>query len=264
MMAKVIGILSLKGGVGKTSVVSSLGDALSGFGKKVLLVDANLSAPNLGLHFNIIDPPVTLHHVLARKANIKDSIYKTDNLDIIPSSIFSSLQINPMVLKDKIKPLRNKYDFILMDSAPAINDESQAVASASDSLMAVTTPDHPTLSNTLKTMKMAKDKGAVVDGLILNKVHNRNFEIPIDDIEKTIGAPVLAVIPYDTQVLESLSRFLPFTSFRPNLAGSVELKKLAGVLTGQKYKRFSLKNLFSLTPKRQEVNRELLYQRVFK
>jgi len=198
-MTKVIGVLSLKGGVGKTSVVSSLGDALSTAGKKVLLVDANYSAPNLGIHWNIINPEITLHHVLSRKANIKDAIHKVNNIDIIPSSIFTNMQINPFVLKDKISQVKKKYDFILLDSAPAVNDEVMSVILASNSLIFVTTPDYPTLSSTLKSIKLARERGAVIDGLILNKVHHKDFELSINDIEKTIEAPVLAVIPYDVK-----------------------------------------------------------------
>jgi len=262
-MTKVIGVLSLKGGVGKTSVVSSLGDALSEFGKRVLLVDANYSAPNLGMHFNIIDPQITLHHVLSRKANIKDAIHNLGKMDIIPSSIFTNMQINPFILKDKLNQIKRKYDFILLDSAPAVNEDVLSVILASNSLLFVTTPDYPTLSSTLKSIKLAKERGAVIDGLILNKVHNKNFELSINDIEKTIEAPVLAVIPYDVKVLESLSKFIPFTSHKPRAEGSIEYKKLAGVFTGEKYKTFSLKNIFRITPRHQDVNRELFYKRVF-
>jgi len=50
-MGKTIGIISIKGGVGKTTTVSALGAALANeFDKKVLLIDANFSAPNLALH----------------------------------------------------------------------------------------------------------------------------------------------------------------------------------------------------------------------
>ena len=206
---------------------------------------------------------MTLHHVLSRKANIKDAIHSLNKLDIIPSSIFSNIQINPFILKDKLSQVRRKYDFILIDSAPSINDDVLSVILASNSLIFVTTPDYPTLSNTLKSIKLAKERGAVIDGLILNKVYGKDFEIPIEDIEKTIEAPVLAVIPYDIQVLKSLSKFIPFTSHKPKADGSIEYKKLAGVFTGQKYKTFSLKNLFRITPKIQDVNRELFYKRVF-
>jgi len=62
-MGKAIGVISLKGGVGKTSIVVALGAALSELGKKVLLVDGNLSSPNLGLHLNIINPEKTIHDI---------------------------------------------------------------------------------------------------------------------------------------------------------------------------------------------------------
>ena len=75
-MGKTIGIISLKGGVGKTTVVVSLGAALSEFGIKVLLIDGNIFSPSLGLHLNIMDPEKTLHHVLNRTANAKDAIYE--------------------------------------------------------------------------------------------------------------------------------------------------------------------------------------------
>lgn len=264
MMAKTIGILSLKGGVGKTSIVSSLGDALSNFGKKVLIVDANFSAPNLGIHFNIVDPAITLHHVLSRKANINDAIYKSKNLDIIPSSIFHNLQISPMILKDKISSLKKKYDFILLDSAPSIEEDTLSVINAADSLIFVTTSDHPTLSSTLKSIKIAREKGSQIDGIILNKILNKDFEISPENIEETTGIPVLAVIPYNVQVLKAVSEFIPYTSFKPHAEGSTEIKKLAAVLSGEKYKTFSFKNIFALTPRIEEINRELFYDRVFK
>ena len=90
-MAKTIGILSLKGGVGKTSTVVSLGDAISGFGKKVLLVDGNLSSPTLGIHLNILKSKKTLHYVLSRNLNPMEAIHKLDNFDVLPSTIFTDM-----------------------------------------------------------------------------------------------------------------------------------------------------------------------------
>ena len=114
-MGKTIGVISLKGGVGKTSTVVELGHAIADFGKKVLLIDGNLSAPNLGLHLNIIEPEKTLHHALAREINISDAIYKIEeNLDLIPSSLFFKKRINVLKLKDILKLLKRKYDYILL------------------------------------------------------------------------------------------------------------------------------------------------------
>lgn len=263
-MGKAIGILSLKGGVGKTSVVVALGDALADFGKKVLLIDANFSAPNLGLHFNIVNPEKTLHDLLARTANIRDVICKLEKFDIIPASIFNKREINFLNLRNKVKILKRKYDVIIIDSSPSLDEETLAVILASDEVLIVTTPDHPTLSTTIKAIKKARQRGTEINGLILNKVYNKNFELSIGDIEKTVGVPVLAVIPHDVSVLKALSEFIPSTTYKSKSAGSIEYKKLAAVLIGEKYTPSRVKDFFKITPKRQEINREIFYERVFK
>ena len=263
-MGKTLGVLSIKGGVGKTTTTIALGDALSSFGKKVLLVDANFSMPNLGIHLKILDPEKTLHDVLNRTANIRESIQKFGNFDVLPASIFTTTKINPFDLKTKIKGLKQSYDFIIIDSSPALNEETLAVMLASDELFIVTTPDYPTLSATLKAAKLANQRKTPINGLILNKVHNKNFELSINDIEKTAEIPIMAVIPYDMNILKSLSKFIPSTSHKPKSKASIEYKKLAGVLVGEKHKPFSIRNFFKFTPKRQDINREIFYERAFK
>ena len=264
-MGKVIGVLSLKGGVGKTSIVAALGEALSGFDKKVLLIDANLSAPNLGLHFNIVDPEKTLHDLLDRTANIRQAIHKLDNFDILPAAIFNEKQVSPLNLKNKVNSLKKKYDIIIIDSPPSLGEEALAVILASDELLVVTTPDHITLGTTMKSIKRANQRGTRINGLVLNKVYNKNFEISISDIEDTVGAPVLAVIPHDINIPKAVSKFKSCISHKPKSVGSIEFKKLAAVMIGEKYKpRKRIKDVFRISPKRQEVNREILYKRVFK
>src|SRR3989344_525574 len=267
-MGKTIGILSLKGGVGKTSSVVALGAAIAGFGKRVLLVDGNFSSPCLGLHLNIIDPEVSIHHVLNDTANINDSIYEVDNidnLDIIPASIFHKININPLSLRNKIKNKKKNYDYIIIDSSPSLNEETLGVMVASDEILIVTTPDHPTLISTIKAVKLAKQRGTPINGLILNKVHNKNFEISIKDIEELSEVPVMAVIPYDINILKAVSELRPYTEYKPKSEGSIEYKKLAATLIGEKYKPLGLMDLIrKLNLKKQDVNREIFYQRVFK
>ena len=75
-MAKTIGIIAIKGGVGKTTIAASLAaDLVNSYKKKVLLVDANFSAPNLGLHMDIVEPKRTVHEVLNGKARIESAIH---------------------------------------------------------------------------------------------------------------------------------------------------------------------------------------------
>ena len=262
-MGKSIGILSLKGGVGKTSIVVALGDVFADLGKKVLLVDGNLSAPNLGLHLNIIDPLVTLHGVLSREKNLNESIHKLDKFDVIPASIFTNKEVNPLTLKNKVNFLKKKYDIILIDSPPSLGEEGLATILASDEMIVVTTPDYPTISATIKAIKMAKQRGIKLNGLILNKVYKKKFELDISDIEKVLELPVMAIIPHDINVVKAMNYFTPSTSYKPKSQGSTEFKKLAAVLIGEKYKSFRIRNLIKITPSKSDVNRELFYERVF-
>jgi len=265
MMGKILGILSLKGGVGKTSSVISLGSCLSELGKKILIVDCNYSAPNLGIHLNLIEPRKTIHHVLNNTLNIQDSIHYLDYFDVIPASVFKEPLINPLKLKDHLKFVKDKYDFIILDSSPSLNEETLSVILAADELLVVTTPDYPTLSNTLKAVKVAKERGTPIIGLILNKVYNKNFEISLDHIERTIDLPVMAVIPHDFRFSKSINEFLPYNLNNPRSKGSVEYKKLATVLTGEKYSSFTFFDFFKkLNPERQDINREIFYDSVFK
>jgi septum site-determining protein MinD len=262
-MGKIVGIMSLKGGVGKTSVVASLGSAIAEFGKKVLLIDANFSAPNLGIHFNLIDPEVTLHDIMTRRANLKDAIYAVGDVDILPASMFNNDNISPLRLKSKIRSLKKKYDVILIDSAPNLGDEGLATLFASDEVFFIITPDHATLSNTIKTINRAQQRGTVINGLILNKVHDKDFELTLEQIEDTTSIPILAVIPYELNVLEAQSNFIPSVKHKPRSRGSKEYKKLAATMVGEKYKPSIFKRIFRLGPKKQEVNRELFYERLF-
>ncbi len=265
-MGKSIGILSLKGGVGKTSAVLSLGAAIASLGQRVLLIDGNFSAPNIGVYLNIIEPEVTIHHVLNSDQNIEDAILALDefNFDIIPASIFYRSKINPFKLKEKMRLLKDRYDVILIDSSPALNEETLAVMLASDEIFIVTTPDYPTLSMTLKAIKDAKARGIRIDGLILNKVYKKPFELSIDDIEKTVEVPVLAVVPHDVNVMKSVSEFTPAFSYDRNSEGSKEYRKLAGVIIGKRYQPNFFEKVLGFVPKRQDVNRELFYESMFK
>ena len=266
---RIIGVISIKGGVGKTTTVSNLGAVLANqFGKKVLLIDANFTAPNLGLHLGVVKPKVTLHDVLVGKVNTVDAIYNHEyGFHIIPASLVSK-DIDPLKLKDRIKALRSYYDIILLDSSPNLNQEVLATIAASDELLVVTTPDYPTLSTTLNAVKVAKQKKTPIIGLILNRVRNKKFELTLEDIEYAAETPVLAVLPDHVSVLEALQFTKPVTMHNEKHDVSVEYTKLAAALIGEKHedKRFmsKVRRLFLRDVSRQDVKRELLIQNMNK
>ncbi|MBN1644890.1 AAA family ATPase [Candidatus Woesearchaeota archaeon] len=260
-MGKTIGIISIKGGVGKTSSVAALGAAIANFNKKVLIIDANFSAPNLGLHLGIVNPKITLHHVLRDKAKAEDAIYKYKNMNIMPASLLDRQIKKPLTFRKKIEHLKKMYDFILIDSSPSLNNETLAAMMASDELLVVTTPDYPTLSTTMRAIRIAKQRKTPIIGVIINKVYNKNFELTLEEIEEAAESPVLAVLPHDTNVLEALANTTPLTNYSDKTEVAVEYTKLAAALIGEKYtdNRFKaiLKQIFSKTPQ-QDVNRTVL------
>lgn len=264
-MGKIVGVLSLKGGVGKTSSVVSLGASLANFGKKVLLVDANFSLPNIGTHLNIIEPDKTIHDVLSRDANTSEAIQGLEWFDVIPGRMFPKKKINPLKLKNYLRSIKNKYDVILVDSSPALNEETLATMISADELLVVTTPDFSTLYNTIKAIKVANKRGSKITGLILNKVYNKNFELDLKEIETTTNVPIMAVIPHDHRVMKAQSYFVPFVFHKPYSKGSVEYQKLAGLLVGEKFvpKRsfFSTRTFY---PGKQEINRDIFYESFFR
>src|SRR3972149_6102724 len=122
-MAKLITITSGKGGVGKTTTSINLGTALNSFGKEVIVVDANLGTPNIGLHLGAPIVPINLNHVLSGKADISDAIYEHESgTKIIPSSLSVNelKKVDHSKLKEVGKKLRRMADIVIYDSAAGV------------------------------------------------------------------------------------------------------------------------------------------------
>lgn len=267
---KIFGIIAIKGGVGKTTCTSNLAAVIANeFGKRVLVVDANFSAPNLGLHLGVVEPERTLHDVLLDRVSVTDAIYQTEfGFDIIPSSLMNR-KINPFKLKQKINMLRDSYDVILIDSSPNLNDEILATMVSSDKLLVVSSPDFPTLSCTMQAVKTAKAKRTQIFGIILNRVHNKKFELSINEVEDAAETPVLAIVPHDVRILEALSKTVPAALHTPLSDAIIEYKHLAACLINERYDDPRLKTrikkiLGGGRVLKHEVNRTLIQDRVKK
>ena len=263
MSGKIIGVIAIKGGVGKTTVVSNLAAALARQGKKVLAIDANFSAPNLGLHLGIVNKEKTVHEVIAGKIDASEAIYQSEaGFDIMPARLMP-IKIEPLRLKRKISSLKNIYDFIIIDSSPSLNEEMAATMAASDELIVVSSPDYPTLSCTMRAIKVAKEKKVPITGIILNRVRNKKYELTLEEIEEASEVPVIGLMPEEEKVLESVSETKPVVIFAPRKEVSVEYNKLAAAITGQKYKDMrlwsSIRNfLFADNFTKVDVNRTML------
>ena len=206
-MAKIITITSGKGGVGKTTTAINLGAALNSFGKEVIVVDANLTTPNVGLHLGAPIVPVSLNHVLLGKAKLIDAIYEHESgTKIIPSSlsIKELRRLNHSKLIDVGKKLRKMADYIIYDSAAGLGEEALASLEAGDELVIVTNPEIPAVTDALKTAKVIEQMGKSVKGIIATRVRNTKLEMPIANIRDMLELPILGVIPEDKNMQESL------------------------------------------------------------
>ena len=258
-MGKVIGILSIKGGVGKTISALNLASSLANeYNKRVLLIDANYSSPTLGLQLGLVDYPYTIHDVLNNELEMEDAVIAhTNNFDVVLGDLLCA-KVNPYALRNRLKKIKNNYDFIILDSSPNLNDEMLSTMIASDELFVVATPDWPTLSTTMHAIKVAKERGTNITGVILNRVRHKDFELSIKDIEVATNVPILAVVDDTNAVLRSQSSYKPFVDSNPNIDASIEYKRLAGALVGDVYKdkRFGsfLKKVFLRQDSASEFN----------
>jgi len=206
-MVKLITITSGKGGVGKTTTAINLGAALNGFGKDVIILDANLTTPNVGLHLGAPIVPISLNHVLAGKAKIGDAIYEHESgTRIIPSSlsIKELRRLNHGKLKDVGKKLRRMADYIIYDSAAGLGEEAIAALESADELIIVTNPEIPAVTDALKTSKVIEQLGKEVKGVIITRVRGTKSEMPIENVREMLELPIIGVIPEDRNMQNAL------------------------------------------------------------
>ena len=127
-MSKIYVITSGKGGTDKTTTAINLGAALNKFKEDVVIVDANLTTPNIGLHFGTPIVPVSLNHVLQGKADIEEAIYEHESgTKIVPCSLSLKdfKKIDMSLMKDVSKELKKISSHIILDSAAGLGEEAK-------------------------------------------------------------------------------------------------------------------------------------------
>jgi|TARA_Y100000310_G_scaffold339326_1_gene431693 cell division ATPase MinD len=237
-MKKIIVITSGKGGVGKTTTAINLGAAINYFNKESLIVDGNLSTPNLGVHLGSPEVPVNLNHVLLNKADLDEAIYEHESgIKIIPSSLSVTelKKIKPEKIKDFKKDFKNISDYIIVDSAAGLGNEAISTIELADELIIVTNPEIPAITDALKTIKIAEKMKKPVLGVIITKVRKDDLEMQSETVKEMLEVPILGMVPHDLDIKRALNLRNAVVNTHPKSKSARAYKEIAAKILDVEY-----------------------------
>jgi septum site-determining protein MinD len=236
-MARIIVINSGKGGVGKTTTAINLGASLNKLNKEVIIVDANLNTPNVGLQLGAPIVPVTLNHVLKGKADIEDAIYEhSSGTKIIPASLSVKelTKFNTKKIPEIAKHLGTLCDYVIIDSAAGFGEEVMAALEASDEIIIVTNPEMPAVTDALKAVKVAREMGKEISGVIVTRHKDASYEMPLSSIKSMLESQIIGIIPEDKAVKEALNLRDAVSHTHPRSKVSRKYLEIARKVSGEK------------------------------
>ena len=240
-MTRVIGIVSGKGGVGKTTFAANLGIALSNFGKKAVVIDCNVTAPHLAYYLGARNYSITLNDILKGEIDVKFAPTDKSGVMFIPCSedIKDVLKVDIDNLKKHINKLTesDSYDYIILDSAPGLGREAIATLKACNEIIFVTTPTIPNIMDVTRCAEVANQLGHRRFSMVLNMVRGKDFELRIEDAQSIFGTPVLGMIPFDESVMDSTAQGIPYLLYKNNSRISDHFMGIAANLIGIEYRK---------------------------
>ncbi|MFA6073220.1 MAG: P-loop NTPase [Candidatus Woesearchaeota archaeon] len=230
-MARFITVLSGKGGVGKTTSAINLGLALTKLGAEVIILDGNLSSPNLSIHLGSTYFPITIHDVMHKDEPIQNAIYHNEKsgLKIIPADIsIDSMQLVDFPkLKSHLQDLHLHADYVIIDGSPGLGRETTQLINLSDSVLVITNPDNAAIVDAKRLIEFSKRLGKPIMGIVVTKFRDKKHNVSANNIEKYLELPILSKIPHDERFEKSLYLKKPYIELYPNRKAAKEYFNLA-------------------------------------
>ncbi|MBP0020623.1 MAG: MinD/ParA family protein [Cyanobacteria bacterium SBLK] len=209
-MGKIVTIHSYRGGTGKSNITVNIAANLAGQGKRVGLIDTDLSSPGAHILFNI--PPEalapTLNDYLRGECSLIDTIKTSsvDNLYFVPASpreidVITIAKEGFVVEKlvDGCYQFLDDFnlDYLFIDTHPGLHEETLLLISISDLLAIVLRPDEQDFQGTAIMLDITRDRLGVDCALVLNLIPSYiEINALTEDCQKTYTASVLGALPH--------------------------------------------------------------------